>query len=373
MKVIIVDDEPNMIFTMSRLLSHFKNVEIVATFEKTDGILEFIHTNEVNLAFLDIEIGMSSGIELAKHIRNIQDKLEIVFTTSHSSYAIEAFNVYALDYMVKPVTKKRLEQTLKRITERINASFENERSNFKHHIYCFGNFDVTTNRGISVKWISKKSTELLAYLLLNSPKSVSKTQIIETLFSSMSISNPEVYLNTIVYQLRKALNQLDINDVILSHNNQYRIDLKHFHVDFIEFEKAIEQLIEINDKNEKQAIATENLYTDYLFGEKAYEWAIVEREQLAIKYEIFSKKLITWLINNHKLRESLLIVKKIISYNEFDEEAYLLLFKILIELKDREAVIHYYKQYEQLLSVELGINPPKNIKEFLIKEMQIVL
>lgn len=114
MKIIIIDDEPNMIFALSKLLSAFKDINVVATFNKTNEIMDYSYLNDVDLVFLDIEIGKSSDIELAKQLREKQRNIEIVFTTSHSSYAIEAYHVFAFDYIVKPITKRRLEQMLNR-------------------------------------------------------------------------------------------------------------------------------------------------------------------------------------------------------------------------------------------------------------------
>lgn len=106
MKVLLVDDEPIMLLTMKRMLSGIEGVELVGSFQQAEEAFTFLCNHDVDLAFFDIQIGSDDGIELARKLRFNHIELDIVFTTSHVDYAIHAYDVYPLDYMVKPISKK---------------------------------------------------------------------------------------------------------------------------------------------------------------------------------------------------------------------------------------------------------------------------
>lgn len=112
MRVVVVDDEPIMILAIKRMLSNMEGIELVGSFQDAAAASAFIENEHVDLAFLDIQIATANGIELARQLRLMNKELDIVFTTSHSGYAMEAYDVYPLDYIVKPISRQRLTQTL---------------------------------------------------------------------------------------------------------------------------------------------------------------------------------------------------------------------------------------------------------------------
>ena len=88
-----------------------------------------------------------------------------------------------------------------------------------------GYFEVSSTEQGTVKWISKKSEELFAYLLLNRGGSVAKIHVIEHIFPDMPLKNAEVYLNTAVYQLRKALSVHGFKEIVISGQESIEIAL----------------------------------------------------------------------------------------------------------------------------------------------------
>lgn len=114
MKVIIVDDEPAMLLVLQRMLKKIDGVEVVGSFQRTDEALDFIQSNEVELAILDIIIDRNNGLQLAHRLRSLRKDLQIVFTTSSTEYALDAYDVYPLDYIVKPISSVRLAHTIAR-------------------------------------------------------------------------------------------------------------------------------------------------------------------------------------------------------------------------------------------------------------------
>jgi DNA-binding NarL/FixJ family response regulator len=113
-KVVIIDDEKGMHLIMKRMLAKVVGVEIVGSFLETSTAYSFLTHHDVDLIFLDINMPKESGLEFAGRLREGGRQMKIVFVTSHKEYALSAFDVYAYDYMVKPVVQERLQHTVQR-------------------------------------------------------------------------------------------------------------------------------------------------------------------------------------------------------------------------------------------------------------------
>jgi DNA-binding NarL/FixJ family response regulator len=113
-KVVIIDDEKGMHLIMKRMLAKVVGVEIVGSFLETSTAYSFLTNHDVDLIFLDINMPKESGLEFAGRLREAGRQMKIVFVTSHKEYALSAFDVYAYDYMVKPVVQERLQHTVQR-------------------------------------------------------------------------------------------------------------------------------------------------------------------------------------------------------------------------------------------------------------------
>ncbi len=116
---IIADDEDLQRAELQRLLAlAWPELQIVASVEDGSEALAAIAELAPDIAFLDIRMPGISGLEVA---RASQGKAGIVFTTAYDSHAIEAFDLGAVDYLLKPVTPPRLEQALERVRSRLGA------------------------------------------------------------------------------------------------------------------------------------------------------------------------------------------------------------------------------------------------------------
>jgi DNA-binding LytR/AlgR family response regulator len=116
---IIADDEDLQRSELRRLLAlAWPELEIVASCEDGDEALAAIADLCPDVAFLDIRMPDMSGLDVA---RASAGKCRVVFTTAYDSHAIEAFELGALDYLIKPVTQERLEQAVTRVRARLDA------------------------------------------------------------------------------------------------------------------------------------------------------------------------------------------------------------------------------------------------------------
>lgn len=110
-KTLIVDDERLARAELKRLLSVHPNIEIVGEAASAAEARELLDTLDVDLVFLDIQMPEVSGLELAA---SLHSSLQFVFCTAFNSFALDAFALNALDYLVKPLDPARLAKTLQR-------------------------------------------------------------------------------------------------------------------------------------------------------------------------------------------------------------------------------------------------------------------
>ena len=115
MKVIIVEDEILAQQELSWLIKEHSQMEIVGTFEDGLDVLKFLQHNRVDAIFLDINIPSLDGVLLAQNISQFASKPFIVFVTAWKEHAVEAFELEAFDYILKPYQESRIVSRLQKL------------------------------------------------------------------------------------------------------------------------------------------------------------------------------------------------------------------------------------------------------------------
>lgn len=100
MKCVIIDDEPLAVDLLQDFVKKVDTLELISTFNNAIDAVSFINQNNVDLVFLDIQMPHFSGIDF---LNTIEKKPLVIFTTAYSDYAVEGFNLGAVDYLVKPI------------------------------------------------------------------------------------------------------------------------------------------------------------------------------------------------------------------------------------------------------------------------------
>src|SRR5690625_3109696 len=115
MKVILVDDEQLALDLLERKIEEIGNVTVVGKYANPIEGKEKIVQQVVDVVFLDINLPEINGMELAEQILEKKPEVTIVFVTAYDKYAVQAFELNAIDFLVKPVKIERLEKTIERI------------------------------------------------------------------------------------------------------------------------------------------------------------------------------------------------------------------------------------------------------------------
>ncbi len=116
MRTLIIDDERLARKELANLLKDYPQIEIIGECSNVDEAHEEIEKHKPDLIFLDIQMPDKNGFDLLDELHYMP---QVVFVTAYDEYAIKAFEVNALDYLLKPVETKRLEETIKKMEHRV--------------------------------------------------------------------------------------------------------------------------------------------------------------------------------------------------------------------------------------------------------------
>jgi len=111
----MVDDEEEARFALADLLKEFDQIEILGSTGNPDEVVRLVHQEHPDIIFLDIDMPGKSGLHLAAEINRLNLNTIIVFVTGFDKYALEAFRVSAVAYLLKPVTNEMMKDVLEKI------------------------------------------------------------------------------------------------------------------------------------------------------------------------------------------------------------------------------------------------------------------
>jgi len=120
-RCVVVDDEQPARELIAHHLSNLQGFELLATFDNAVDGFNFLQKNAVDLVFLDIQMPQVSGLEL---IRSLKVCPKIILTTAHREYAVEAFELDVMDYLIKPITQERFMKSISKFNYYNNAFTE---------------------------------------------------------------------------------------------------------------------------------------------------------------------------------------------------------------------------------------------------------
>ncbi|PGZ96973.1 DNA-binding response regulator [Bacillus pseudomycoides] len=124
LKVLVVDDEMLARDELKYLLYRTKEVDIIDEADSVEEALEKLMESKPDLVFLDIQLSDDNGFEIANILKKMKKPPAIVFATAYDQYAIQAFEVDALDYILKPFDEERIVQAIKKFKKRKQHEME---------------------------------------------------------------------------------------------------------------------------------------------------------------------------------------------------------------------------------------------------------
>ena len=117
MRVLVIDDERPALDELAFLLRRDPRIEEVLTTDAATEAFRLLQELDVDAVFLDIQMPGLSGLELAQVLARFKAPPPVVFVTAHEEHAVEAFDLHAVDYVLKPVREDRLAEAVRRVVE----------------------------------------------------------------------------------------------------------------------------------------------------------------------------------------------------------------------------------------------------------------
>ncbi|THF75482.1 response regulator [Cohnella fermenti] len=362
MRVLLVDDEPLALTGLRMAIeSEFGDMEIVAAYSNPTEVIAGAMEHGPDVVFLDIHMPEIDGLKLARQLQAIVQGIEIVFITSYDQYAIRAFELYALDYIMKPVERQRLIQTVMRVKEKLNwkGSLKPPKPD-SAWICCFDRirFRHPGMESQIVKWRTSRAQELFAYLLLHRNRTVSRSSLLELLWPDIEETNTVQHLYTEIYHVRQTLKRYKMDMISIQAGELeagYRLDIGEARVDTEAWEHTVKQLGPLDastvDAYERALHSYEGIY----LGQNDYVWAEHERERLRLIW-LYNMTRLSEFYEQHGMQDKAIQVNRRVQDLYPEEEAcYFALMKLFDSIGNKIEVEEQYLLLRTRLGSELEL------------------
>lgn len=258
MKVICVDDEQSVLDHFKTSVRGFTQIESLHLFTDAKEALVWAEENTVDVAFFDIQMKSINGIDLAKKLKEIDRDIRIFFVTAYEQYALDAFKVDALGYILKPYSKRDLQEAFEK------ASLMKSRKKSRVVIRTIPDFCVSVD-GENLHINRAKVEELFALLVDRGEAGVTTRDAIKCLWPERTTDENTMALYRVTFhRLVEYLKEVGIDYVVVNKVRKKYIRVKEIDCDLYH--------ILAGDKEWIQNYAGEYL--------KGYSWAEKRNAQL---------------------------------------------------------------------------------------------
>ncbi|MEE3493389.1 response regulator [Ruminococcus sp.] len=233
MRIMCVDDEPLALKMLEMSIQKAKPDAEVKSFRKPRELLEAARQDGCDIAFLDIHMRGMNGVELAKELKGVNPKMNIIFVTGFSDYAGDAMSLHASGYIMKPVNKEKIERELADLRFPITP-----KSNALLRVQCFGNFDVFTPDGAHVRFERSKAKEVFAYLVHKQGSSCTTRELFAAIFEDEPYEKKlQNLLQTYIYAMIKSLKAVGAEEAVVRSYNALAVNPEVLDCDYYRFKE----------------------------------------------------------------------------------------------------------------------------------------
>jgi len=356
---VIIDDERHAIKEIKFYLKEYREISVVASFVDPLEALEKLPELRPELVFLDIQMPQLMGIDAGSSILDMLPDTEIVFVTAHDQYAMEAFEMNAISYILKPIGRERFENAMKKVIKRIQKTTP-VKANKRLKIECFGLFKIAWEHEEPLRWRTDKTKEVFAYLLMKDGKMVERDQIIEDVFCGIEMDKAVKQLHNAIYYIRKSLQEYGVEKSLIKVHGNYCMTLGDVYFD----KQQWYRLLKTHEAELGMNRIDEIYKGDYLQGSD-WPWADIDRENFMNDYVDLLNRYAKFLIvkEEYELAEKCLC--KAYGQNPYIEETSLKLLRLYISTKQKSKAMLHFKKFEKVLREELNLPMPKEAFEIM--------
>lgn len=224
MNIVLVDDEPLTLKMLEVAVSEAVQNANISSFLKPREALSFAEQTKIDIAFLDINMQVIDGIKIAKRLKELYPKINIIFSTGYEEYALEALKLYSSGYLLKPINADDVREAMKNLRYPIE---ESKRLEFR----CFGNFEAYCD-GKPIKFKLSLTKELLAYLVDRNGALCATPEIIGVLFED---ADNIYYYQKLRGDLIKTFTELGLSDCLTVTRGGLAINRETVECDYFDY------------------------------------------------------------------------------------------------------------------------------------------
>ena len=231
MHIIAVDDEPLALGLLTRSIQEACPAAQIDKFQSAQEALRFLENNPCDVAFLDIHMRGCDGLTLAKKLKDLNPRCNIVFVTGYSEYAAEALSMHASGYIIKPVSTEAVQTELEDLRHPVVLL-----PDVLLRVRCFGNFEVFSADGEPIRFNRSKAKELFAYLVYRRGSTCSTRELAAVLFEDNTYSSKQLlYLQKIISSMMQTLKACNAAGVIRKSYNAIALNADAVDCDYYRF------------------------------------------------------------------------------------------------------------------------------------------
>jgi len=363
---IIVDDEGLSVQRLHRLLAESDEIGVCHTFLDPKEAYSFARENRVDVAFLDISMPEVDGMTLSSQLQALDESIRLVFVTGYSEYAVQAFDVRAVDYLLKPVTAARLNRTLDRIVRwnSVNQDTDHDAAPaVETRLFDGLTISIRGQGPQPIKLRSPKTEELFAYLVCKG--TVSRDEVVETLWSGLEPVKAWKNLNSTLYYIRKTIDKDESNRIIQTGKSEIRVDAGGMFCDLYEFDSLMKQIRLYPEPHENLLRQAEALYEGRLLAGKSYEWSEGIAHKAERDYIEVMEKLARRCLTQDRPTESLAYFNRILALDNAREDIHYAAIRLYSQLGCKQEALKQYRVIKELLRKNHGIGPDPKIEAFM--------
>ncbi|MBP1990955.1 response regulator [Paenibacillus eucommiae] len=371
MRVILVDDERLALLQLTKMLEKMGGIDVVGTYLNPIEAIEWIGELRPDAVFLDIHMPGIDGLKMAVQIQENCPAIQIVFVTAFDQYAVQAFDLNALDYVMKPLHMDRLGRAVQRLQDRVRGDVNVTVSSSPQSVLirCLKTlqFEMPGQKSERLKWRTSKAQELFVYLLHHRGRVIARDELLELLWPDFEERRAAAQLYTTIYQIRQSLQRNEVGSVTInsgSLTDGYSLDTSTVRIDTEEWEHQLKQL----DSPEQHTIDKHeslfNQYTGDYLSDYDYLWAEHERERLRRLWLHHAQNMIRFYTRQGMHSEAIRINLKIQQLNPVFEESYFSLMKLYDLSHHNAAVEEQYMLLTETLKRELDSRPDDRVAQW---------
>lgn len=366
MRTVIIDNDLASIKTIENTLDDIELTKVVGKYTSTIDAEAGILKVRPDLIILEIDLSEVDGLTFAKRIEQEMNDIKFIFITPHSDYAVEAFDLNQVDFILKPFESERVKQAVNKLT----GTSLNIESDVTQMICCFKNlhsvalYKDDSFTEVNLEWRTKYAKEIFTYLIIHKNENIRKDILIETIWPEADVKEAYNNLYTNIYYIRKTIKEANLPIIINNEESYYNITLNGVKVDF---DFWLEKIKEYKFTELRKLERMMGFYKGHFLQEESYLWA----EYIIEEYRIIWLETIEYIIQEYvksdNIYQAVLNALYFQKLEPFLEKTYYILMDLFVQIGDLGSVEKQYKKLEKMLKEEYNTKPDKKLKYYFEK------